>query len=479
MKFKSKILLLSLWGILSACSSGGGKAIAPPPPPANLGQAEAVLTTPDKVNLLTAQNPISYEASAKNAGIIEIDETISYQDFIGVGAAITDASGILIQGLEPQKRDQLISEIFSKSGLDLSFSRLTIGASDFSPNHYSFDDMPNGQRDDSLAHFSLLPIKDTVLPTVKSAIAMNSRLKIMASPWSAPNWMKTTNSMIGGTLKPDAYSAFADYFVKYTTQMRENGVNIDYVSVQNEPNFTPNDYPGMKLTPAQRIDFVKNHLGPKFSAFENAPKILEWDHNWDLPNQPKEVLSDSDAAKFYDGVAWHCYGGDVSAQSQVKDAFPTKNVYFTECSGGEWGKDWNDGFGWQVKNLIIGATRNHARGVLMWNLALDENFGPHLGGCGDCRGVFTINSKTGEITRNMEYYALGHISKFVKPGAVRIQSNNIDGKIDNVAFKNVDGSVFVIVVNTSGLDKTLSIKYQNKFLNLALARGAAMTINLK
>lgn len=476
---KTKLLAIGWFALFGACASGGAKNIISPPPVSNLGQASVILTTPDKENLLKPQANAIFESQASYTNIIEIDEAQTFQDFIGVGAAITDASGILIQKLEPQKRGDLIKELFSPNGLDLSFTRLTIGASDFSPMHYSFNEMPVGQRDDSLKNFSLSQIEGNVIPTTKSAIEANPKLKIMASPWSAPNWMKTTDSMIGGTLRSDAYAAFADYFVKYTNEMRARGINIDYVSIQNEPDFAPKDYPGMKLTPAQRADFVKNHLGPKFAALDNAPKILEWDHNWDQINQPIDVLNDKDAAKFYDGVAWHCYAGDVSAQSKVKNTFPEKNVYFTECSGGEWGKNWNDAFGWQVKNLIIGTSRNHARGVLFWNLALDENFGPHLGGCGDCRGVITINSQSGEITRNMEYYALGHISKFVKPGAVRIQSSDIGGNLDNVAFKNSDGSVFLIIVNTSGLDKTFSIKYQNKFLNLGLARGAAMTINLK
>lgn len=479
MRNLGKVTIFGFLALLGACSSGGGGYTPPPPPPpSNLGQAEIVLTTPDQTNLLTSKPAIYFAASANNSSLIEINENQTYQDFIGAGAAITDASAILIQGLEAQKRDQLINELFGANGLDLSFTRLTIGASDFSPNHYSFDDMPSGQRDDSLAHFSLSPIENTVLPTIKAAIAVNPKLKIMASPWSAPGWMKTTDSMIGGSLKADANAAFADYFVKYTTQMRERGVNIDFVSIQNEPDFVPKDYPGMKLLPDQRIAFVKDHLGPKFGSMQNAPKILEWDHNWDQFSQPLNVLANADAAKFYDGVAWHCYGGDVSAQSTVKDAHPDKNVYFTECSGGEWGKNWNDAFGWQVKNLIIGATRNHARGVLFWNMALDENFGPHLGGCGDCRGVITI-AKNGNITRNMEYYALGHLTKYVKVGAVRINSNDIGGNISNVTFKNPDGTIYMIVVNTSGIDKSFSIKYQNKFLNLDLVQGAAMTIKLK
>lgn len=485
MKIGFKVLILGVGAItpllLCGCGgSGSGAKIVSPPPITNIKTADFILTTPDKTNLLKEQAKISASSAANNDNVIVIDDTKEYQSFIGVGAAITDASAHLIQNsLNAQKRDEVLNELFGDNGLGLDFTRLTIGASDFSITHYSLNDMPKGQSDIGMEKFSLSAMPKEVLPTIKAAKAINPSLSIMASPWSAPNWMKTTDSMIGGTLRPEYYEAFANYFVKYDTEMAKEGISIDYVSIQNEPHFSPTNYPGMKLDPKMRADFVKNHLGPKFAKIENAPKILEWDHNWDEPQSPTEVLNDKDANKYFDGIAWHCYAGDVSAQSKVQAQFPDKNVYFTECSGGEWAKDWNDAFAWQVDNLIIGSTRNWAKGVLLWNIALDEKFGPHLGGCGNCRGVLTINSQNGEISRNLEYYALGHISKYVMLGAKRIESNSGKNGINNVAFKNPNGSIVVIAVNNAKTTQNFSIEIAKNFYNVELTKGAAATLIIK
>ena len=203
-----------------------------------------------------------------------------------------------------------------------------------------------------------------------------------------------------------------------SSQRITRSVSIFAITVQNEPHFEPGDYPGMRLDPAQRARFVRQYLGPL-----NSARILEWDHNWDEPNSPLAVLADSGARRYVSGVAWHCYAGDVSAQSVVHDAYPDKDAYITECSGGDWAPKFADNLAWMVSKLIIGGTRNWARGVILWNLALDEQHGPHTGGCGNCRGVVTIKSD-GTVERNEEYYALAHISRFVPPGARRIASTS-------------------------------------------------------
>ena len=177
---------------------------------------------------------------------------------------------------------------------------------------------------------------------------------------------------------------------------------IHLISLQNEPHHEPDNYPGMRLNPADRATLVREHFGPLFARVGIKTQILDWDHNWDEPDSPLEVLADSGARRYVAGVAWHCYGGDVSAQSKVRDAYPEKDVYFTECSGGAWAPSFADNLVWNVRTLIIGATRNWARGVLMWNLALDEKHGPHTGGCADCRGVVTINTPRAPIARGAD-----------------------------------------------------------------------------
>jgi O-Glycosyl hydrolase len=305
----------------------------------------------------------------------------------------------------------LMQELFGRNpGIGLSFMRLTIGASDFSMHDYSFDDMPPGRSDPALAHFSIDSNRPYFLPAVKQAFAINPQLRIMASPWSAPGWMKTTGSLIKGTLTPEGYPALAEYLRRYVKAYEADGIPIYALTVQNEPHFEPENYPGMHLDPAQRARLVRDNLGPLFAQQGIKTKILDWDHNWDQPESPLAVLGDAGARQYVAGVAWHCYAGDVSAQTEVHDAYPDKETYFTECSGGGWSPNFADNLKFFVGTLIINSTRNWAKGVLFWNLALDENSGPHLGGCADCRGVVTIGSTTGSVTRNVEYYALAHAS---------------------------------------------------------------------
>jgi glucosylceramidase len=185
-------------------------------------------------------------------------------------------------------------------------------------------------------------------------------------------------------------------------------------------------------------------------------KLFDWDHTWDQPESPLAVLADPKARPFVAGVAWHCYGGDVSAQSTVHEKFPELETWMTECSGGNWAPKWNESLAWMTQNLVIGNLRHWGRGTILWNLALDEHSGPHLGGCGDCRGVVTIDSKSGKVTRNVEYYVLGHASRFVKTGARRVESDtDIDG-LHSVAIAN-PADVVLIVVNTAAESRTFSV----------------------
>jgi glucosylceramidase len=336
--------------------------------------------------------------------------------------------------------------------------------------------MPPGQRDPTLARFSIEPDRANRLPVVQRALAINPSLKVMASPWSAPAWMKTSGTLIKGSLRPDAYEAFAEYLARYVDAYAAEGVPIFALTIQNEPHFEPDNYPGMRVEPPARARFIGGFLGPRLQRGGARTLIFDWDHNWDEPQSPLTVLRDSVARRYVAGVAWHCYGGDVGAQSIVHDSFPSVDTYFTECSGGEWAPKFSDNLVWNVRALIIGTTRNWARGVLLWNLALDENHGPHLGGCGNCRGVVTIDSKTGAITRNVEYYALAHASRFVRPGARRIGSSTAVQGIETVAFRNPDRSTALIVVNTAAEERRFGVRSHGRVLEYALPAGAVATL---
>jgi glucosylceramidase len=439
--------------------------------------AEVWVSTGDQNKLLSREPDVVFSAGSQSGlPVIEVADTGGFQTIVGFGAAITDAAAILINGLPTERRALLLRDLFDPdSGIGLSFTRLTIGASDFSPHHYTFDDMPPGQRDPTLARFSIEPDRANRLPVVQRALAINRALKVMASPWSAPAWMKTTGTLIKGSLRPDAYEAFAEYLARYVDAYAAEGVPIFALTMQNEPHFEPADYPGMRVEPPARARFIGDYLGPRLARVGSKTLIFDWDHNWDEPQSPLAVLRDSAARRYVAGVAWHCYAGDVHSQTMVHDSFPSVDAYFTECSGGEWAPTFGDNLVWNVQKLIVGTTRNWARGVLLWNLALDESHGPHLGGCGNCRGVVTIDSKSGEVTRNVEYYALAHASRFVKPGAQRIESSMVEG-LESVAFRNPDRSTVLIVVNTAGQERRFRVRSHRHALEYALPGAAVATL---
>ncbi len=449
--------------ILAAVVACQPPALTPPiSQPARI--VHAWVTTGDQSKLLQPQPGLNLVTGAVvPAGVptINVDESKSYQQMIGFGAAMTDASAYLIQHkMSARDREALLQDLFGRTtGIGSSFVRVPMGASDFSLSHYSYDDMPGSATDSALEHFSIDADRAEKLPLLRRALAINPELKVMASPWSVPGWMKTTNSLITGTLLPRFYDSFADYFVKFIHAYEAAGVPIYAISLQNEPNFEPADYSGMRLDAKARAQVIGKHIGPRFAIAGVHALIWDWDHNWDLPQQPLDVLADSSARKYVQGIAWHCYAGDVSAQSTVHDAHPDKDTYFSECSGGEWSPKFDENLKWFVSMLIINATRNWARGVLLWNLALDANHGPHLGGCGNCRGVVTIDSTTGAYARNVEYYALAHASKFVRPGAHRIASESSDQNLPSVAFRNADdNSKVLIVLNSADHERAFSVR---------------------
>ena len=447
---------------------------------AHAAPVQAFLTTADQQHLLAPSEVAA--PGTKAITVIHVNPQRQHQRIAGFGAALTEGSAWLIRhGLKDEQRDALMRELFTREGNDgkglgFEFTRLTIGASDFSRRHYSLDDMPPGQTDPSLARFSLDPERADVIPAVKQALALNPRLQVMASPWSAPGWMKTTDSLVQGQLRPEFYGAFANYLVRYVQAMQAEGVPIFALTLQNEPHFEPGDYPGMRMPPATRAAVVGQHLGPLLKAKGIKTQLLEWDHNWDEPWSPMSMLSDATARKFVSGVAWHCYAGDVAAQSQVARHFPELDVWFTECSGGEWKPQWAETLPWITRNLIIGSTRHGARGVLMWNLALDPAHGPHLGGCKDCRGIVTIDPKDGSVTRNIEYYAFGHASRFVHQGARRVDSEGGAKGLDHVAFTNPDGSTVLIVCNSAAVLRRFTVQAPGRRFAYELPASSVVTL---
>jgi glucosylceramidase len=480
--------------------AAAASASARPAPPV---QARVWLTTVDRAQLLRENTPVTFHPGTSTAPTIVVDPTRSYQSMDGFGASITDSSASVLYRLSPAARDEAMRQLFDPSaGIGVSFLRQPVGSSDFTAAaaHYTYDDVPAGQSDFPLSRFSIAHDQQGILPLLRQARRLNPRLTIMATPWSPPAWMKTTDSLVGGRLKDDPaiYDAYARYLVAFVRAYAAAGVPIDFLSVQNEPqNRTPSGYPGTDL-PVQAEEKVILALGPKLRAAGLHTRILAYDHNWaehpnDIANTPPgedpqtdypyEILA-GPAARWVAGTAYHCYYGDPAAQTALHAAYPDKGIWFTECSGSHSPTDppakfFRETLVWHARTLAIGTTRNWARSVVNWNLALDATGGPHLGGCDTCTGLITVNTD-GSVTTNAEYYTIGHLSKFVRPGAVRINSTNFgtvgwNGQITDVAFRNPDGSTALVVHNENDDPRSFAVAEGDQIFEYTLPGGALAT----
>jgi glucosylceramidase len=439
-------------------------------------KASLWLTKADRSVLFEQQkDPLTFKTGEAAGTTITVDDKQHYQPIDGFGFALTGGSAMHIIRMGADSRAALLKNLFAVTGNDIgiSYLRLSIGASDLNEKVFSYDDMPGGQTDPTLKHFDLGPDKADVIPVMKQILAINPGIKILGSPWSPPAWMKTNNDTRGGRLKPDCYPDYAKYLVKYIQGMKANGINIDAITIQNEP-LHPGNNPSLLMVAPDEADFIKNNLGPAFKAAGIKTKIIVYDHNADRPDYPISILNDPAARKYVDGSGFHLYGGDISALTDVHNAHPDKNIYFTEQMTVEPENQSTIDIAWPVKRLIIGATRNWSRNVLEWNLAADPEYKPYTdrGGCPSCQGAVTIDKN--EVKKNIAYYSVAHASKFVRPGSVRIASNSSD-TLPNVAFKTPDGKKVLIVANTGDSAQDFNIKYQRKVLAVKLDKGSVGT----
>jgi glucosylceramidase len=438
------------------------------------------MTTGDRSALLTRQPTLVFAAPSAAVPTITVDGATTYQTMDGFGYTLTGGSAFVIDRMPPAARDSLLRELFARgpTSLGVSYLRLSIGASDLSAAPYTYDEVPAGQTDPTLAAFSIDVERADLLPVLRRILAINPDVTLLATPWTAPRWMKDNGSYVGGRLLPANYPAYARYFVKYLQAMKAEGITIAAITVQNEP-LHPDNNPSMTMTAAEQASFIKHHLGPALRAAGLATKILVYDHNADHPEYPLAILSDPAAKAFVDGSAFHLYGGSIEALTTVHDAHPDRNVYFTEqytASNGAFAGDLR----WHVRNLVVGAPRNWSRTVLEWNLANDETFGPHTaGGCSTCLGAVTIDSSSSAVTRNVAYYIVGHLSRFVEPGSVRIASTVSGGSrtaaLPNVAFRTPANRHVLVVMNDGDSARTFTIAFAGRSVTHTLAVGSVAT----
>jgi glucosylceramidase len=447
----------------------------PAQPASSAGSPRAWLTAGsrryEEISLSGWQAPTGSPSSA-GASTIEVDPSRTFQSMLGFGGAFTDSSCFLFNQMRSDARHQLLQELFSTAGLNLSVARTCIGSSDYSLTTYTFDDMP--APDPGLSHFGIAHDRAYILPTLREAASIQPDLFFISTPWSPPAWMKAGDSLLGGSMRKNYFDSYAQYFVKFIDAYKAAGINIRAVTIQNEVD-TDQDgkMPAALWGQEYEGEFIKSFLGPALSSASLDTKIWLLDHNFNLWGRVMDLLSDPDVYRFVDGVAWHAYAGEPDAMTRVHDAFPSKSAYFTEYGPFITDADYLTGWAkWSASYAQI--FRNWARCAVAWNLLLNEKGGPNLGPF-TCGGVVTIDSKTQQLTRSGQYWALAHYSKTVQRGArVMASSSSLPG-VEHVAFANPDGT-FVLVLTNQGKDRDIQCRVQGKSLGASLPADSILTL---
>jgi glucosylceramidase len=411
---------------------------------------------------LQQQTPTAFTSGTSGSGqTVVVNENTKYQQFSGAGASFTDTAAYLMNSsgaLTSATRTSVMQQLFDpNSGIGLSFLRNPMGASDLARYSYTYDDVAAGSTDPNLNSFSISHDLTDVLPLTKQAKALNPSLKVMGTPWTAPSWMKDNGATSLGWLQSQYYAAYAQYFVKYVQAYAAQGVPIDYVTAQNEPTCC-SGYPSMNWNGSGLQYFIGTNLLPAFHAAGLSTKVLALDWNWDTYASYGAPTVDTAAIRndsLFGGIAWHGYGGNVTEQTTVHNQYPATDAFDTEHSGGTWVSDQ------QREDMlnIIDYTRNWGKSVVKWSLAVDQNMGPHNGGCSTCTGLITVHngdSRSGQVDYNVEYYDMGQLTKFVKPGAYRIDST-ANSTVPNVAWQNPDGSKALVSYNDSSSAQSLHV----------------------
>ncbi|WP_405017200.1 ricin-type beta-trefoil lectin domain protein [Kitasatospora sp. NBC_00070] len=428
---------------------------------------------------LQPQAAVAFAAGSGAGQQITVDENVRYQQFTGGGASFTDTAAWLLNSsgaLSAATRDATMRKLFSPTeGIGLSLTRNPMGSSDLARFGYTYDDRPAGQTDPNLANFSVAHDLADVLPLTRQAKQLNPALTTIASPWTAPAWMKDSGTLNGGWLKSEYYAAYAQYFTKYVQAYQAQGVPVDYLTVQNEPTCC-GGYPSMSWNGSGLAYFTKNNLLPALQTAGLTSKVLALDWNWDQYAGYGAPVVDDPAIRShpnFGGIAWHGYGGDVATQTAVHDQYPGVDAFGTEHSGGTWIADQQR----EDMRNIIDYTRNWAKSVTKWSLAVDQNMGPHYGGCGTCTGLVTVQnggSRAGQVDYTVEYYTMGHLTKFVRPGAYRIASS-ANSAVPNVAWRNPDGSKALIAYNDSGSAQSIRVNWGGQSFGYQLPAKTSAT----
>lgn len=466
----SVILLLLL-----SCGGSSDPTFEPPfvEEPGDIPEVTHFLTQSNRSSLFSIQEKSIAHFSGDIAQTITIDAATTYQEMDGFGFAITGGSAKHLSEMSVSARATLLAELFDTNDgqIGMSFIRISLGASDLDETVFSYNDLPNGETDEDQTNFSIDPDQNRLIPILKEIIAINPDIKIMASPWSPPSWMKDNDRPIGGSLQQKYYDSYALYMLKYITAMQQEGINITHLTVQNEPLHDGNN-PSMNMSATEQANFIKNSLGPLFEENSIATKIVIYDHNPDRIDYPLEVLDDAGAKSYINGSAFHLYAGNISALSTLQSQHPDRNIYFTEQWFGAPG-NFSEDLKWHIREVVIGATRNWSRNVIEWNLSSNTDLTPHTpGGCTQCLGGITIDGD--EVTRNAGYYVIAHASKHVAQGSFRISSNYINN-MPNVAFMTPANQIVLIVLNNTDAIQEFNVVQDSTSFSVQMNAGAVST----
>lgn len=431
------------------------------------------LTNNEKSALLLKQSPLTFgSTNTENIPVITIDPSKKYQSVDGFGFALTGGSAQHLIRMSAPERKKIIQELFGSGPNDvgISYLRLSIGASDLNDHTFSYNDLPEGQTDMKLEKFTLKEDEKDVIPVMKEILAINPNIKILGSPWSPPLWMKSNHNIQGGRLLDKYYDVYARYFLKYIQGMKKHGITIDAITIQNEP-FNDGNTPSNQFLAKEALNFIKNNLGPTLKKAGLKTKIILFDHNCDAPEYPISILTDPLANLYVNGSGFHLYAGPITAMSKVHEAFPNKSLYFTEMMAVS-RNDFNVAN--PMERIVIGATRNWSRNVILWNLAADSQNKPHTdnGGCASCQGAISIDGE--KVTRNLAYYTIAHISKFVPPNSVRVDSSTPEG-LSNVAFTTPEGKTVVVIANKGKSAQTFKIAVKDKTVTAQISAASVAT----
>lgn len=465
---KSKFYITVVFSISIFLSSCKAEEKTTPVIPPGKSDVEVFVTTANKSMLFTSI-PLSFSTKPNMAveSTITMNPSVTFQEIDGFGAAITGSTCYNLLKMTSANRSKLLKETFDPvSGMGYSYIRISIGCSDFSLDEYTCCDTPG------MENFAIHELdKRDLFPILKEILAINPEVKILASPWTCPRWMKVNNlvdlqpynSWTSGQLNPIYYQDYATYFVRFIQDMKKEGFEIHSITIQNEPLNRGNSA-SLYMSWQEQALFVRNALGPKFTEAGLTTKIVVFDHNYNydnIPDQlsyPVKMYADPEVAKYIDGAAFHAYGGNKSELLNVHNAYPNKNLYFTEMSIGSWNYSFDGDLMWSMRELGIGTLNNFSKSVIVWNFMLDEKGAPNRpGGCTTCYGAVDVNTKDyATLDRKSHFYVIGHLSKAISPGAIRIGTTGFQTSgLYYTAVKNTDGTYGVVLQNDT--DKSIKI----------------------